>query len=53
MKEKRDTPKRAKKRPYRAPKLTRHGDLQSLTRTKGGDRGDGGGAPKTRTTTGP
>lgn len=42
-----------KKQPYQAPKLRVHGDLRALTQGKGGDRGDGGGVPKTRTTTAP
>ena len=41
-------PDRPKKRPYRTPKLTTHGDLRLLTRTKHGDRADGLGKPKTR-----
>jgi hypothetical protein len=53
MGEKRIASTRLKKRPYRTPKLKRHGDLQTLTRAKGGDRGDGSGAPKTRTTATP
>lgn len=45
---------RPKKRPYRAPKLTTHGNLKTITLAKGGSLGDGGGAtPKTRTTSGP
>jgi hypothetical protein len=52
MTTKKDGRRPAGKRPYRAPKLKIHGDLKALTQTKGGDRGDGG-APKTRTTTGP
>jgi hypothetical protein len=47
-----DTSRRAKQ-PYREPKLTRHGDLKTLTMGKGGDRTDGSGAPKTRTTAAP
>jgi hypothetical protein len=53
MGEQRRAAARVKKRPYRAPKLKRHGDLRTLTQAKGGDRGDGNGVPKTRTTTGP
>jgi hypothetical protein len=41
-------PDRPKKRPYRTPKLTTHGDLRLLTRTKNGGRADGIGNPKTR-----
>jgi hypothetical protein len=44
---------RPAKRPYREPKLTRHGDLKTLTMSKGGNRTDGGGAPKTRMTAAP
>jgi len=39
------------KRPYRKPTLVRHGDLKTLTMTKGGNRSDGG-SPKSRTTGG-
>ncbi len=37
-----------KKKPYRAPKLTVHGDIRTLTRTKAGTKGDGTGKPATR-----
>lgn len=40
-------PDRAKKRPYRAPKLVTHGNLLALTKAKGGNLGDGG-KPNTR-----
>ncbi len=36
-----------KKKPYRPPRLIVYGDLRRLT-TKGGNRMDGAGAPKTR-----
>lgn len=36
------------KKPYRRPKLTRHGDIRDLTRAKKGTRTDGAGKPKTR-----
>ena len=42
-------PDRAKKRPYRAPKLVMHGNLVAVTRTKGGASSDGSGKPNTRT----
>ncbi len=40
----------ARKKAYRAPKLTVHGDIRKLTRAKAGTRGDGTGKPATRTT---
>jgi len=43
-------PKRGSKKPYRQPALTVHGNLRSLTAAKGGNRGDGTGVPKTKTT---
>lgn len=42
----------SRKKPYRAPSLTEHGDIRRLTQMKGGMMGDGGGMPKTRTTAG-
>ena len=53
MTRKKAAPKRTKKHPYRTPVLKTHGDLRALTAAKAGDRGDGGSAPKTRTTSGP
>jgi hypothetical protein len=53
MTRKKVAPEGKKKRPYRTPVLKTHGDLRALTTAKGGDRGDGGSAPKTRTTTSP
>jgi hypothetical protein len=53
MTRKKRAPKRTTKRPYRAPTLTTHGDLRTMTLAKGGSNGDGGGAPKTRVQTGP
>ena len=53
MTRKRAAPKPTKKYPYRTPVLKTHGDLRALTTAKAGNRGDGGSAPKTRTTTGP
>jgi hypothetical protein len=38
------------KRPYRAPKLKVHGEFRKLTRSKGGNMGDGSGKPDTRAT---
>jgi hypothetical protein len=38
------------RKPYRAPRLTRFGELRDLTRGKGGTSNDGGGKPATRTT---
>ncbi|MEE9171321.1 MAG: lasso RiPP family leader peptide-containing protein [candidate division NC10 bacterium] len=39
-----------KKKPYRPPRIVTYGDFRSLTRTqsKGGVKGDGGGAPKSK-----
>lgn len=38
-----------KKKPYRSPELTVHGDIRALTRVKGGSANDGGGGkPKTK-----
>lgn len=39
----------SRKKRYRTPSLTVHGDLRRLTQAKGGCLGDGGGMPKTRT----
>ena len=50
---KKEDPRRPTKRPYRAPTLIKHGNLKSLTTAKGGSLGDGVGAPKTRTSSGP
>jgi hypothetical protein len=41
-------PQHAKKRPYRTPELTVHGDLKTLTRAKGGFGADGTGKPRTK-----
>jgi hypothetical protein len=30
------------KKPYRAPRLTVYGDLRTITKAKGGTKGDGG-----------
>lgn len=40
------------KKPYHPPRLTVYGDLRRLTMAKGGNRNDGGGKPKTKTTGG-
>ena len=53
MTTKKPTSKRLKKRPYRTPKLTTHGDLRTMTLAKGGALGDGGSNPKTRVASGP
>ncbi len=37
-----------RKKPYRAPKLTVHGDIRTLTRAKAGTKSDGTGKPATR-----
>ena len=41
-----------RKKPYHPPRLTVYGDLRRLTMAKGGNRRDGGGNPKTKTTGG-
>lgn len=41
-----------KKKPYRPPRLVVYGDLRRLTMAKGGQKGDGGGNPKTKAGTG-
>jgi len=38
------------KRPYRPPKLTVHGDIGALTRTKKGTSNDGARKPRTKRT---
>ena len=40
--------KAKKRKPYRRPKLTVHGDIRELTRTKGGTKADGTGKPATK-----
>ncbi len=37
-----------RKKPYRTPKLTVHGDIRTLTRAKAGTKSDGAGKPATR-----
>jgi hypothetical protein len=49
---KEQTPNPPRKRPYRAPKLTVHGNLRKLTADKGSNKGDGG-KPATRNTGNP
>ena len=53
MTAKKQAPKRLKKRPYRTPKLTIHGDLRTMTLAKAGALGDGGTNPKSRVASGP
>ena len=36
------------KKPYRAPRLTVYGDLQTITKAKGGTNNDGANAPNTK-----
>ena len=48
MKRTAKTPRPPKKLPYKAPKLVVHGDLRSMTQTKGGSTNDGGAKPNTR-----
>ena len=47
MAQKKNRRRPGKRRPYQPPVLIRHGDLKTLTMTKGGTRTDGG-SPKTR-----
>ena len=49
MTSKKGTLRPPKKRAYRAPKLTTHGDLKTMTLAKGGALADNVGNPKTRT----
>lgn len=42
----------SRKKPYRTPAVTIHGDIRRLTQMKGGALGDGAGVPKTRTSSG-
>jgi hypothetical protein len=37
-----------RKKPYKAPKLTVHGDIRTLTRTKAGTKSDGASKPATK-----
>ena len=41
-------PRDVRKRPYRTPALTVHGDLKAITAAKAGASSDGGGKPRTR-----
>jgi len=41
-------PEKSKKRPYHPPKVTVHGDLRAMTKSKGGSSSDGSGKPATR-----
>jgi hypothetical protein len=43
-----DPQRESAKRPYSSPVLKVHGNLADLTRTKGGNKQDGGGKPHTR-----
>jgi hypothetical protein len=43
-----DAPPSPKKRPYRAPELTVHGNLKTLTMSKSGRNADGSGKPRTK-----
>ena len=38
----------AGKKPYRAPRLTVYGDLQTITKAKGGSSNDGATPPNTK-----
>jgi hypothetical protein len=51
MKRKNGAARQPRKRVYRTPELKVHGDLRTLTLTKGGTNSDGSGKPATRTTT--
>jgi hypothetical protein len=55
MSEKRKSPSAelsGKRKPYHSPRLTVHGDIRKLTRSKAGTKGDGSGKPATRTSGG-
>jgi hypothetical protein len=39
---------RDRKKPYRAPRLVKYGDLRTITQGKGGNMTDGTGNPATR-----
>jgi hypothetical protein len=41
-------PTKAKKHPYRTPRLVVHGDLKMITQAKRGIRADGGQKPRTK-----
>ena len=48
MSQKTAAPRPARRRPYRTPALTVHGDLRAMTAAKSGNKGDGAGKPSTR-----
>jgi len=48
MKRKVGAPQPSRKRPYRTPALVVHGDLRTMTQSKGRSNSDGSGKPKTR-----
>jgi hypothetical protein len=50
MKRTSDASTPSRKRPYRTPKLVVHGDLKTLTQSKGSTNNDGASKPKTRNT---
>ncbi|MFI5280419.1 MAG: hypothetical protein ACHQU1_07980 [Gemmatimonadales bacterium] len=51
MSKRKDTPTGTRRKsPYRKPVLRTHGDIREITKAKHGNRGDGGGKPKTKTT---
>lgn len=43
-----DRPIPPDRKPYRKPRLTDYGDLRTITKVKGDNRGDGGAAPATK-----
>jgi hypothetical protein len=48
MSQKPAAPRQSRKRPYRTPALTVHGDLKAITAAKAGTGNDGGGKPRTK-----
>ncbi len=42
------TASRESRKPYRAPRLVKYGDLRTITQGKGGNMTDGTGIPATR-----
>jgi hypothetical protein len=55
MTSKQKDPRRSggKKKPYRKPELSVHGDIRAITQSKGSHSNDGTGKPATKAPTGP
>ena len=43
MTDRKEEPQHKKRKPYRTPRLTTHGDLRTLAKAKGSTNNDGGG----------